>query len=277
MPSWIESFMSDSLMYGPFYAIADMIWNAVMGVIGLLMGTTPQEFSPEAWTFVTDVLYPWAEAIGASSLNMFFIIGWFRSVSNLRENLAMERMMEALMKLVILNVLLLSGLTFMRAVFNITGGLAGGIARIEPPALFTSDVDAGSRLFFFLFGFIYFLVAMICAIIILLTVYGRYIKLYLLVVFYPLAMPTLIGGKGVEGTSYAWLRTFLSNAIEIVAIALAMAIAGRVISGIAPFTSGVVMENFDGFGQAINSLVYMILMASSVGTTSRLMNRAFNL
>lgn len=277
MPSWIESFMSDSLLYGPFYAIADMIWNAIMSAIAFLMGATPQEFSPEAWAYVTDVLYPWAEAIGAASLNMFFIIGWFKSVSNLKENFAMERMMEALIKLVILNVLLLNGMTFMRAIFNITGALAGGIARIETPALFTSDVDIGSRLFFFLFGFLYFLVAMICAVIILITVYGRYIKLYLLVVFYPLAMPTLIGGQGVENTSYAWLRTFLSNAFEIVVIAMVMGIAGRVISGVGPFASGVIMDHFDGFGQAVNSLFYMILMTSAVGTASRLMNKAFNL
>jgi len=60
----------------------------------------------------------------------------------------------------------------------------------------------------------------VCAVMIFLTLYGRYVKLYLLVLFYHIAMPLIVGGRELEHNGYAWVRTFLSNVFEIVAIAL---------------------------------------------------------
>ena len=95
--------------------------------------------------------------------------------------------------------------------------------------------------------------------------------------FYPIAMPTLIGGRGVEHTAYAWGKSFLSNVFEIVTIALVMGIAGRIVSGITPFTDNAFAEVFDGFAQALNSTIYMILMAVSVKGAAAFMNKTFNL
>lgn len=124
----------------------------------------------------------------------------------------------------------------------------------------------------------YFLVAMVCSFLILITLYSRYIKLYLLVVTFPLAMPSITGGRGIEGTAYAWMKSFLSNTFEIVIIALAIAIAGRITSGISIFTSdNAIFNAFDGFAQALNSMVYMILMAVSVKGAPTFLNKTFNL
>lgn len=156
--------------------------------------------------------------------------------------------------------------------------MAGTAVMIEPPAFFTGDVDVGSVMFFWIYGLFYFLVAMVCAFLILITLYSRYIKLYLLVVTFPLAMPSITGGRGIEGTAYAWMKSFLSNTFEIVVIALAIAIAGRITSGISIFTSDSAIFNaFDGFAQALNSMIYMILMAVSVKGAPTFLNKTFNL
>jgi len=149
---------------------------------------------------------------------------------------------------------------------------------IEPPSFFTGDVDVGSVIFFWIFGLFYFLVAIVCAFLILITLYSRYIKLYLLVVTFPLAMPTITGGRGIEATAYAWIKSFLSNTFEIVIIALAIAIAGRITAGVSIFTSdNAILNVFDGFAQALNSLIYMILMAVSVKGAPTFLNKTFNL
>lgn len=93
-----------------------------------------------------------------------------------------------------------------------------------------------------------------------------------------IAMPSITGGRGIEGTAYAWMKSFLSNTFEIVIIALAIAIAGRITSGISIFTSDSAIFNaFDGFAQALNSMIYMILMAVSVKGAPTFLNKTFNL
>lgn len=223
-------------------------------------------------------LYPWALSIGIMSLNFFVMMGFFKAVGNFKENMTIELMIEAMIKVVVLNVLLVKGLDVIKKIFEMASAMAGTAVMIEPPAFFTGDVDVGSVMFFWIYGLFYFLVAMVCAFLILITLYSRYIKLYLLVVTFPLAMPSITGGRGIEGTAYAWMKSFLSNTFEIVIIALAIAIAGRITSGISIFTSdSAIFNTFDGFAQALNSMIYMILMAVSVKGAPTFLNKTFNL
>ena len=165
-----------------------------------------------------------------------------------------------------------------KKIFKMASAMAGTAVMIEPPSFFTGDVDIGSIMFFWIYGLFYFLVAIVCAFLILITMYSRYIKLYILIVTFPLAMPTITGGRGVEGTAYAWMKSFLSNTFEIVVIALAIAIAGRITAGVSIFTeSNVIVNTFDGFAQALNSMIYMILMAVSVKGAPTFLNKTFNL
>ncbi len=277
MPGWLSEIINAWFSVSPSFHIAEIVWNALMSACTGIMTTTPEWFSADAWLYVRFELYPWALSIGIASLNLFFIMGFFKAASNLKENITLELLVETLMKLVVLNVLLANGMTIITTFFDMASGLAGNVMLMETPAFFTGDVDVGSKLFFFLFGLLYFIVAMVCGFLILLTLYGRYIKLYLLVIFYPIAMPALIGGRGVESTAYAWMKSFLSNVFEIVVIALVMGIAGRIVSGITPFTDNMFAEYFDGFAQALNSVIYMILMAVSVKGAAAFMNKTFNL
>ena len=74
------------------------------------------------------------------------------------------------------------------------------------------------------------------------------------------------------------MKSFLSNTFEIVIIALAIAIAGRITAGVSVFTSNRDLLNmFDGFAQALNSMIYMILMAVSVKGAPTFLNKTFNL
>lgn len=275
MPEYITDFIGE-LFYGPFFLIARWFWDSMMELCTGIMTTPPYLFSVDTWRYVTYVLYPWALGIGVVCLNLFFMIGFFRALSNLKENITLELCVEAMIRLVAVNALLQAGLTFIKTFFRMAALLTGQVMDFSAPNFFTGDNDIGSHLFWWLFGFGYFLVAIVCAILIFLTLYGRYIKLYLLIVFYPLAIPTIAGGRGVDASAYAWLKTFLSNVFEVVAIAMVMSITGRLVGGITlPEIS--VLEYFDGFAQAMHSILYMILMAVTVKGTSSFLNRTFNL
>ena len=267
----------EGLFRAPFFTLAKWVWDWIIGLCTGVVTTSPQDFSHQTWAFVENTLYPWTVGIGASLLSLFFIIGFLKAAMNLKENLTMELCVEALMRLVVVNVVMQSGIYVIRTMFTMAAKLGGAVLSFESPQFFTSDQDVGSQLFWWLFGFGYFLVALVCAVMIFLTLYGRYIKLYLLVLFFPFAVPPLLGGRGIDGTTYAWVKTFLSNTFEIVAIAAVMSVTGMLISEVSLPTPDGIAELFDGFVQAIHSMIYMILMTSSVKGVSALMNKAFNL
>ncbi len=273
----ILNFISD-LFYGPFFMLANAIWNWCIGVSTGLLGTTPEGFSAEAWSYVKDTLYPWATGIGVMIMNLFFIIGFLRAVSNFKENITLELCIENLIRIVGLNVFLQKGFGIIRTLFQVASFMSGQVMRMEDVSMYTTDADVGAHLFWWLFGFGYFIVALVCGIIIILTLYGRYSKLYMLIVFFPFASSTVVAGRGVDTTAYAWLKTFLSNTFEIVVIALAMTISGMIIQGISMLEMSLpVMEYFDGFGQAFNSLLSIILMTASVKGAPAFFKQAFAL
>lgn len=231
MPEWLFDFLS-----GPTIKIAAAIWNSSMKLIIKLVCSTPQKFSTGTWAFVKENLYPWAEGIGLSALNLFFMIAFLKAVSNLHQNITLEMVIEAMIKVVVANVLYLNILNIMTTIFSISSAMAKEVFTIDAPDLKVEDMDIGSALFYQLFGLLFILAAIVCSFLMLWTVYSRYIKLYLLMILAPFAMSALVGGQEIERSFYAWMRTFLLNAFEIVVIALTMVISFKLIgAGISLF------------------------------------------
>ena len=274
MPDWVTSF------FGGFsIGLANTIWKAAMALIGGLLGTPPQDFSPDAWNFVERTLYPWSLSIGVSLLNLFFLIAICRAVSDLHHNITLEMTIEAFIKIVVANVIFLNLFLLMRLILSIAAAMVGEVYTMQSADLIVDEMDIGSTLFYLLFGIFFVLVAIVCSFLLLLTVYSRYIKIYLLIVLAPFALPALIGGRETERTFYAWLKTFLLNTFEIVAIALTMAISFKIINaGVSVFEgSGLVGEAVDGFWDALNALFTMIFMTASVKGVNSLLAKALAL
>jgi len=273
MPTWIQE-----LILGPAYTLGGVIWQSAMALITGVVSTTPEQFSQETWRFVVDTLYPWSLAIGVLLLNLFFFIGFLREHSNLRENYTMEILVQTIIKVIMANTLMQGGVALMRSFFAMSASLAGQVLTITPIAFIPEDVDFGTYLFFFIAGVLYVLVAIVCAILMLLTVYGRYLKLYVMMVLAPIALSTWAGGRGIENSAYAWIKMFLANTFEIVIIALVIAIGGKMISSIdfLALTTGI-GQIFDGFGAVIQSLVSMILMTAAVKSADVYLKRGFQL
>lgn len=113
MPDWITN-----LLMGPAYAIGNAIWNLIMAMVGSVLVTTPQGFSQEAWNFVTNQLYPWALGIGVALLNLFFLVGFFKEASNIKENLTWEILVNQGIKVIVANAFMQSGLSIIREFFR---------------------------------------------------------------------------------------------------------------------------------------------------------------
>lgn len=264
---------------GTSYKIGNLIWQLMWGLIRGVVSTTPQAYSGDAWGWVATNLYPWAQGLGALLLNLFYLTGLVRETSNLKETGTIEIIVMGFIKLLVANAFLLSGLAIMEGFFNASALLANDFLTTDMVNFTTDDVDGGTFLFFFIFGVIYAIVATVCAGMILLAVYGRYIKLYMLVVSFPIAFSALAGGRGLENTAYAWVKTFLVHVFEIVVIAMVLNLCNRLIGAIdfAAADTGGLGSLVDGFLGALQSMLIMVLMASSVKGTENFLRRTFGL
>lgn len=277
MPDWLVEWFS-SFFNGVGIGMASNIWNAAMKAVTAVITSTPQEFSAGTWRLVEEKLYPWSLGIGLSLLNLFFMIAIWQAVKNFHQNITTEMVVEALVKIVAANILFINIMPLIKSFFEIAALMTGEVLTMEAPGLIVDDLDMGSALFYLLLGTGCLLLSIICGGMILLTVYGRYIKLYLLVLLAPFALPALIGGHGVEHTFHAWLKTFLANVFEIVVIALVLVLSWKLIQGgISLFTADGVLSSFDGGIQVINSMLTMVLVTVSVKTANSFLSRAMGL
>ena len=274
MPDWLTSFLT-----GINVQVACAIWNAAMKAVSGLITRDPQTFSPDTWAFVEGTVYPFMLSIGLSLLNLFFIIGFLRALTHLHENITLEYLVETLIKVVVANVLFLNMKKMILSLFSIASLMAGSVFTLKAPTLVTKDMDLGAVLFYHLFGTIFILTAIVCSMIIILTVYSRYIKLYLLVVCAPFAVPTLVGGQEAQRTFYSYLRSLILNIFEIVLIALVMVICFKLTSaGVHLFTAKNIVEKVtDGFVDTLNALLTMVIMTASVKGVNSFMAKTFGL
>ena len=227
----MESFFDFTIT--PFYYIGMAVWKIMLILIGVTAGETPQAFSEGTWNYITQSLYPLFLAIGSTLLNVFFLIGYLRSVSNLRDGMTLEMFIELCIKVALGNLVIQSIIPIMEQIFNLAGGISKLLIAGTDNPFVQSDMDGGAIFFYAVFGIIYFAVCLVSSVTIFLTVYGRYLQLYLLVLSAPIALSTIPGGPGISQTAGAWFKTLLAKSFSIVLIALAIIIINFIVKNAA--------------------------------------------
>lgn len=266
------------MIFSLFYKLGIGIWNIMLNLIGVVSGATPDAFSPAAWQYITEVILPWTQGIGASMLNLFFMIGTLRSVENIKEGLTTELFVEICIKAVLANGLLLLALPIMQIFFEMSTDMSVFVMGGTAINFDQTDIDLGAELFYMSFSLIFFIVCLVCSVTVFLVVYGRFIQIYLLIASCPVALSTLPGGSGISASFYAWVRTFLSKTFSIVIICLSMAIASKMAQGTDYFGSLSGLGSLiDGAIQAVENMFNMIILAASVKGADVFMKHAFGL
>ena len=171
----MESFFDFTIT--PFYYIGMAVWKIMLILIGVTAGETPQAFSEGTWNYITQSLYPLFLAIGSTLLNVFFLIGYLRSVSNLRDGMTLEMFIELCIKVALGNLVIQSIIPIMEQIFNLAGGISKLLIAGTDNPFVQSDMDGGAIFFYAVFGIIYFAVCLVSSVTIFLTVYGRYLQL----------------------------------------------------------------------------------------------------
>ncbi|MCR5451447.1 MAG: hypothetical protein K6F00_02335 [Lachnospiraceae bacterium] len=274
MPGWLQDFLgiAKSFMQG------SACWDFCMEIVYILMGSSPESLAPDAWNYVTGTLYPWCSSIGAVMLNIFCLVGFIKQASNLKENVTTEMWIELFIKVIVGNYLMVHGIGLMSDFIRAAGLMSTEVMNTGLPGMYNSEVDAGAAFAYLIFGLIYILISMFCGVMIVIEVLGRYLNLYILMATAPLALSTIAGGRGIENTAIAWIKSFLTTVFQIFIIAVILKIGGMMIqsNGFSDAT-GTPLDWFDGFKSVLLSMLYMIFMTTAIKGSDNFLKRTFDL
>lgn len=277
MPSWVK----DLLTGGPTFAIAQALWNWFMEMAKSFLTMGVSNYSAGAWRYISVILYPWFLSMGSVLLNIFFLVGFCRQATNLKENVTAEMWIELFIKVVVANVLMQNGLAIMQEFTTLAAQIAGEILPTTTASIMGNNYSIGLTLALVLLAPIYLILVIVCGATILLEIMGRFLNLYMLIAVSPIALSTYAGGHGLENTAIAWFKSFLTNAFQVVAIALILQVSTKIIQSntltIAINNWGNISGWFAGAGELFWSMIYMPFMAISVKASDNFLKRTFDL
>ena len=166
-----------TVIMDPMYTLGVNIWNSVLTLCFMSGIMGPANYT-KAWSYTVDTLNPFFVAIAATMLNIFFYIGFCRTVGNLKENMTLETGLNIFIKMILGNAGINLALTFAKWLFGISATAASVLADPADLSMDMMDLSAGERVFYSFFGIIFLVVAIVSAATVFITMYTRIIHLY---------------------------------------------------------------------------------------------------
>ncbi len=220
-------------------------WNDRMEELWGLLTQSPETFKDGAiWNAMVGINGT-LQAIGYGLLVLFFAINLFRSAASFRDFQRPEYALRQLIQFVLAKTAITYGLEFLTKIFAICNGIvasaAGSIGGVEGASITMPDeiISAINDVSFWhsiplwlitLMGTIFIT---ILAFIMILTVYGRFFKLYMYAALSPIALSSFVGSS----TSFigkSFLKSYIGVCMEGAVIVLACIIFTAFASSGAP-------------------------------------------
>ncbi|MBO5376532.1 MAG: hypothetical protein J6A52_06725 [Bacilli bacterium] len=206
-------------------------WNSKLGEMWSLLTQSPETFKGgKIWSVILKVNGA-IEAIGLSLLVLFFIVGIMKTCSSFVEVKKPEHAFKLFVRFAIAKAVVTYGLDLMLAIFKIVQGLmatimkTAGLGSIIKSTLPQSIITAVESCGFFesiplwavtLIGGLF---VTVLSFIMILTVYGRFFKLYLYTAIAPIPLSTF-AGETTSQVGKSFLKSFTAVCLEGAIIAL---------------------------------------------------------
>lgn len=211
------------------------MWNGRLAEIWQLLSTSPEEFrGGGVWTVmvgINDAL----KATGYALLVLFFVMGVVKTCGSLAEMRKPEQVFKCFIRFVLAPAAITWGLDIMLALFNIAQGAAGtimsasGLTVATPMALPDELVDIIEDVGFIesipLWAIILLgsLFIWVLSLVMILTVYSRFFKLYMATAIAPLPLASF-AGQPSSSVGVAFLKSYAAICLEGCVIVLACVI-----------------------------------------------------
>lgn len=200
-------------------------WNDKLGEIWVLITQTPETFKGGTIWSVIKTIHGSVQAIGLALLVLFFVVGVVRTCTNFNEVKRPEQALKLFLRFAIAKGLVTYGLDLMLAIFKICQGVittiikSSGLGSVSKTVLPTEIVKAVESCGFFesiplwavtLIGGLFITVL---SFIMILTVYGRFFKLYLYTALSPVPFAAF-AGEPTQSIGTTFLKSYTGVCLE---------------------------------------------------------------
>lgn len=281
MLEWIASLLSGKILV----KFAFDCWNSFSGVAMGLLGSTPAQIADGSLWEISMNLVNVMKIIGASLFNMLFFINFCKRTADLKDNQTMETIITMFIKLILGNMLLVNfnyivnGISqIMQALFQIVTPDGSGTIALQGGSVddWFWDYDVDSIILSLILSLVMLLVSIALGLMLVLHVYGLFIKVYFYLVVGPLAISTFSGPEGAARSAENWLKTFLCALGEFAGTALVLRLCSGMINANG-FIIGVPdnLLAYESIWNMIQCILVMFLALLSVKTVDSMIRRAF--
>ena len=233
--NWIVSILES--------ALAD--WNGKLTEIWTLLTQTPQNFKGgDVWTVIVGI-HNALVGVGYGLLVLFFAMGIFQSAASFRDFQRPEFALRHFIRFILAKLAVGSCMEIMTAIFSVCGGIiatvmsgmAGSIsmAATLPSEIVTAIEGLGllESIPLWLVSLLGSLFITVMSFILLLTVYGRFFRLYLFTALAPLPLASF-AGETTAASGKAFLKNYIGVCMEGAVIVLACLIYSAFLSSSTP-------------------------------------------
>ena len=206
-------------------------WNSKLADIWNLVTQTPETFKGGTIWNVIKTIHGGMQAIGLALLVLFFVIGVMKTCGSLTEVKKPEHALKLFIRFAIAKIVVTYGMNLMLAIFKISQGMvskiislaniSGSTKSVLPSSIITAIEDCCffESIPLWAVTLIGGLVVTVLSFIMIMTVYGRFFKLYLYTALAPVPLSTF-AGEPTQSIGKSFLKSYAAVCLEGVIIVL---------------------------------------------------------
>lgn len=262
-------------------------WNEKLSEIWLLITQSPEEFKDGTiWNVITNI-HEALQAIGYSLLVLFFVVGIMKTCGNFAEMKRPEIALKMFIRFILSKSAIDYGLELMMALFDIVQGIVAkimatsGLARIDemvlPESIVTAIEDSGfwESVPLWAVTLIGSLFITVLSFIMIMTVYGRFFKIYLYTAIAPVPL-SAFAGETSSSVGKSFIKSYAAVCLEGAIIVL-----GCIIFSLFASSPPVVDESAAAVNQVwtyVGELIFnMIVLVGTVKMSDRVVKEMMGL
>jgi len=223
--------MSDNWIVGNLQRSLDT-WNGKLGEIWTLITQSPETFKGGTiWNVIVNINGA-VQAIGLALLVVFFLVGVVKTCGSFAEVKKLEQVLKLFVRFALAKAVITYGLELMLAIFKIvqgvvqtimqTAGLGNATQTTLPQEMITAIESCGffESIPLWAVTLIGGLFITVLSFIMILTVYGRFFKLYLYTAIAPIPLSTF-AGEPTQQVGKSFIKGYCAVCLEGAIIILA--------------------------------------------------------